>query len=167
MKKIRRKINLVSKNALANSQREELEKFLNRGFDGQEPLVSYARYTGQESEQERERILKHPPDILLTNYVMLELILTRIDERRLVEYAGKLRFLVFDEMHTYRGVFGSHMANLIRRLLRVCRFYGSNPVFILCSATIANPLELKYPRQEGALWFVIESSRTPSRARKV
>ncbi len=58
------------------------------------------------------------------------------------QFFDALQYVVIDEMHTYRGVFGSHMANLIRRLLRVCRFYGSNPVFILCSATIANPLEL-------------------------
>jgi ATP-dependent helicase YprA (DUF1998 family) len=102
-------------NALANSQREELDKFLNRGFGGAEPLVSFARYTGQEGEQARERILNQPPDILLTNYVMLELILTRIEERRLVEHAGKLRFLVFDELHTYRGRQGADVAMLIRR----------------------------------------------------
>src|SRR5262249_18055241 len=102
-------------NALANSQREELDKFLGRGFEGREPLVSFARYTGQEGEQERERILNHPPDILLTNYVMLELILTRIEERRLVEQAGRLRFLVFDELHTYRGRQGADVGMLIRR----------------------------------------------------
>lgn len=102
-------------NALANSQREELDKFLTRGFGGREPLVSFARYTGQEGEQERERILRHPPDILLTNYVMLELILTRIEERRLVEHAGGLRFFVFDELHTYRGRQGADVGMLIRR----------------------------------------------------
>lgn len=102
-------------NALANSQREELDKFLTRGFEGREPLVSFARYTGQEGEQERERILSNPPDILLTNYVMLELILTRTEERRLVEHAGALRFLVFDELHTYRGRQGADVAMLIRR----------------------------------------------------
>ena len=53
-----------------------------------------------------------------------------------------LRFIVIDELHSYRGVFGSHMANLLRRLRRICRFYGVAPQFILCSATIANPGEL-------------------------
>jgi DEAD/DEAH box helicase domain-containing protein len=53
-----------------------------------------------------------------------------------------LRYVVIDEMHTYRGVFGSHVANVMRRLQRICRFYGSKPLFILCSATIANPAEL-------------------------
>ncbi|MEZ6084000.1 MAG: DEAD/DEAH box helicase, partial [Phycisphaerae bacterium] len=102
-------------NALANSQREELDKFLRRGLNEEGQLVSFARYTGQESEQERERILKNPPDILLTNYVMLELILTRIEERKLVDHAGVLRFLVFDELHTYRGRQGADVAMLVRR----------------------------------------------------
>ena len=53
-----------------------------------------------------------------------------------------LRYVVIDELHTYRGVFGSHVANVLRRLRRICRFYGSDPIFICCSATIANPREL-------------------------
>jgi DEAD/DEAH box helicase domain-containing protein len=53
-----------------------------------------------------------------------------------------LRYVVIDELHGYRGVFGSHVANVIRRLRRICQFYGSDPIFILCSATIANPGEL-------------------------
>ncbi|MGV8080540.1 MAG: DEAD/DEAH box helicase [Syntrophales bacterium] len=52
-----------------------------------------------------------------------------------------LRFVVIDELHVYRGVFGSHLANVIRRLVRICRFYGADPVFIFCSATVANPRE--------------------------
>ncbi len=55
---------------------------------------------------------------------------------------SNLRYVVIDEMHQFRGVFGSHLANVIRRLKRICRFYGSQPTFILCSATIANPKEL-------------------------
>jgi DEAD/DEAH box helicase domain-containing protein len=58
------------------------------------------------------------------------------------QFFDALQYVVIDEMHTYRGVFGAHMANVIRRLRRICRFYGRNPVFILCSATIANPKEL-------------------------
>src|SRR5262249_1887258 len=53
-----------------------------------------------------------------------------------------LRFIIVDELHTYRGVFGSHLANLFRRVARICRFYGSAPQFICTSATIANPKEL-------------------------
>ncbi|MFV8833698.1 DEAD/DEAH box helicase [Aquisalimonas sp.] len=58
------------------------------------------------------------------------------------QFFESLRYVVIDETHTYRGVFGSHMANVMRRLHRVCRFYGADPVFILSSATIGNPAEL-------------------------
>ncbi len=58
------------------------------------------------------------------------------------QFFESLRYVVIDEMHSYRGVFGSHVANVMRRLRRICRFYGSDPLFILCSATIANPAEL-------------------------
>jgi ATP-dependent helicase YprA (DUF1998 family) len=103
-------------NALANSQSGELEKFLKHGYpEGKEP-VTYARYTGQESDTERAEILAHPPDILLTNYVMLELILTRPFEKPLIAHAQGLRFLVLDEMHTYRGRQGADVALLVRRV---------------------------------------------------
>jgi DEAD/DEAH box helicase domain-containing protein len=59
-----------------------------------------------------------------------------------IRFFSNLKFIVIDEMHMYRGIFGSHMSNLLRRLLRVARFYGSEPVFIMCSATIGNPKEL-------------------------
>lgn len=102
-------------NALANSQYGELTKFLNDGYpDGKGP-VTFARYTGQESDEERQRIIANPPDVLLTNYVMLELILTRSQERGLVRQAQDLGFLVFDELHTYRGRQGADVAFLIRR----------------------------------------------------
>lgn len=111
-------------NALANSQEAELEKFL---FDPliedkaqQRPPVRFARYTGQESSERKAEILADPPDIILTNYVMLELILTRRDERKLVEAASDLRFLVLDELHTYRGRQGADVALLIRRLRQAC-----------------------------------------------
>ena len=58
------------------------------------------------------------------------------------QFFENLKYVVIDEMHTYRGVFGSHLANVIRRLKRVCAFYGASPTFVLCSATIANPKEL-------------------------
>ena len=59
-----------------------------------------------------------------------------------VKLFENLEYIVIDELHTYRGVFGSHLANVLRRLMRLCAFYGSHPRFILCSATIANPVEL-------------------------
>jgi len=83
-------------NALCNSQYGELEKFLRVGFGlGKEP-VRFDRYTGQECREQRDRIIQNPPDILLTNYVMLELLLTRPFERPLVNAARDLRFLVLE-----------------------------------------------------------------------
>jgi very-short-patch-repair endonuclease len=123
-------------NALANSQKEELDKFLKLGYGEGTSPVTYARYTGQEDAAARERILREPPDILLTNYVMLELILTRVDERQLVEHASNLRFLILDELHTYRGRQGADVAMLVRR----CReaFSGDDLICIGTSATMAS-----------------------------
>jgi DEAD/DEAH box helicase domain-containing protein len=59
-----------------------------------------------------------------------------------VKLFENLKYIVIDEIHAYRGIFGSNLANVLRRLLRLCAFYGSHPTFILCSATIANPQEL-------------------------
>jgi ATP-dependent helicase YprA (DUF1998 family)/very-short-patch-repair endonuclease len=104
-------------NALANSQRGELEKFLCHGYPQGRTPVRFARYTGQESFDERKLIQQNPPDILLTNYVMLELLLTRPEERRtIVQAARGLRFLVLDELHTYRGRQGADVAMLVRRV---------------------------------------------------
>ncbi|MDF9717349.1 DEAD/DEAH box helicase [Nocardioides sp. ChNu-99] len=109
-------------NALANSQQLELEKFLRFGYGAGNEPVTFARYTGQEKGEERGRILKDPPDILLTNYVMLELILTRPEERkRLVAAAKGLEFLVLDELHTYRGRQGADVAMLVRRVREACK----------------------------------------------
>jgi ATP-dependent helicase YprA (DUF1998 family)/very-short-patch-repair endonuclease len=108
-------------NALANSQANELEKFLCRGYpDGKQP-VTFRRYTGQEKEDERQDILLNPPDILLTNYVMLELLLTRPHEKKIVQAAReRLQFFVLDELHTYRGRQGADVALLARRVREVC-----------------------------------------------
>jgi len=105
-------------NALANSQREELTRFLQAGYrTGAEP-ITFARYTGQETTEERERIAQSPPDIILTNFMMLELMMTRQDEvdKAIVRGAVGLKFLVLDELHTYRGRQGADVALLVRRV---------------------------------------------------
>lgn len=111
-------------NALCNSQEEALERFLKWGYPGGNGPVRFARYTGQESTERRKEIIASPPDILLTNYVMLELILTRTDleinERKLVEASQGLEFLVLDELHTYRGRQGADVAMLVRRVRERC-----------------------------------------------
>ena len=103
-------------NALANSQQEELRKFL--GQSGLAQTITYGRYTGQEDHAERQRIADNPPDILLTNFMMLELLMTRQDEidRRVIGNCRGLEFLVLDELHTYRGRQGADVALLIRRV---------------------------------------------------
>ena len=103
-------------NALANSQLEELGKFL-AGY-GNHPPVTYGRYTGQEDEEERRRLASNPPDILLTNFMMLELLMTRQDDKdkAVIRNAKGLRFLVLDELHTYRGRQGADVALLVRRV---------------------------------------------------
>ena len=105
-------------NALCNSQLEELRKFLLAGYPKDETPVTFARYTGQEKQPERDELAREPPDILLTNYMMLELILTRQNEtdRAVVRAANGLRFLVLDELHTYRGRQGADVALLVRRV---------------------------------------------------
>tara|TARA_R110002167_G_scaffold51814_6_gene149943 strand:- start:791 stop:6001 length:5211 start_codon:yes stop_codon:yes gene_type:complete len=103
-------------NALVNSQLEELDKFL--GHYGNDKPVTYGRYTGQESTEERHAMAVTPPDIILTNYMMLELLMTRQDEldRKVMQSALGLKFLVLDELHTYRGRQGADVAMLVRRV---------------------------------------------------
>jgi superfamily II DNA/RNA helicase len=105
-------------NALCNSQLEELEKYLALGYPKGAPPVSFARYTGQENDEARQKLAANPPDILLTNYVMLELMLTRhsAPDPQVVAHAKDLRFLVLDELHTYRGRQGADVAMLVRRV---------------------------------------------------
>jgi ATP-dependent helicase YprA (DUF1998 family) len=134
-------------NALANSQDEELGKFVDKGYaEGRSP-VRFARYTGQERGPDREAIRSDPPDILLTNYMMLELLLTRTEDRELLRAAQGLRFLVFDELHTYRGRQGADIAMLIRR----CRHaVGNSVVCIGTSATMASGGGSEEQRREVA-----------------
>ena len=125
-------------NALANSQVEELDKFLKHGPWGDRPPVTYQRYTGQDRDDIRDAILADPPDILLTNYVMLELILTRVFDRRLRQQFGNLRFLVLDELHTYRGRQGSDVAMLVRRVRQAAARAGpGGSPSLLCVGTSA------------------------------
>lgn len=135
-------------NALANSQYGELTKFLCHGFpDGRGP-VTFAKYTGQESDEERSAIISNPPDILLTNYVMLELILTRPSEQGLVNAAHGLRFLVLDELHTYRGRQGADVGFLVRRVAD--RLAADKLQFIGTSATLAGSGSFEQQRVEVA-----------------
>ena len=132
-----RAIVIYPMNALANSQLEELDKFLH-GYPEDLRPFTVARYTGQESKSERDAIANSPPDILLTNFMMLELILTRFDEvdRRVVDHCHGLEFLILDELHTYRGRQGADVALLVRRLRE--RLQAVELVCIGTSATMSS-----------------------------
>ena len=120
-------------NALINSQLDALKKYA-EGFP--EGPVRFDQYTGQTRNEDRERIKADPPHILLTNYVMLEYLLTRPFERTLLHTATRdLRFLVMDELHFYRGRQGADVAMLLRR---VQGRSGGNVQAIGTSATVAS-----------------------------
>ncbi len=87
------------------------------------------------------QVLRNEGSIILTNPDMLHSAILP-QHTKWINLFENLKYVVIDELHQYRGVFGSHMANLLRRLKRICAFYGSNPVFIMSSATIKNPGEL-------------------------
>lgn len=130
-----RAIVIYPMNALANSQMEELRKFL-----GEDGAVRFARYTGQESSNDRIKIRDRAPDILLTNFMMLEMLMTRQNEldRKVLANCRGLRFVVLDELHTYRGRQGADVAMLMRRLkARVCDA-ARPPIAIGTSATMSS-----------------------------
>ena len=125
-------------NALVNDQLKSLFRLnLELGSEA----VSVARYTGSLNSGQRRVIRERSPNLLLTNPEMLHLSFL-LWHQNWEELWRNLRYIVVDEVHTYRGVFGSNMAQLFRRMLRMARHYGSEPQCIFCSATIANPKEL-------------------------
>lgn len=126
-------------NALANSQMQELQKFVEQADLPETVRPTFARYTGQDDDTKREDVKKSKPDILLTNFMMLELLMTRQSDRdqTVIGNAEGLDFLVLDELHTYRGRQGADVAMLVRRVRdRLCR--EKAPICIGTSATMAN-----------------------------
>ncbi|MBT6150587.1 MAG: DEAD/DEAH box helicase [Chloroflexi bacterium] len=133
-----RALYLFPTKALAQDQKNELENF-NLQIPP-ELRVPVATYDGDTKQTERPKIRKNArliisnPDMLHTGILP--------HHTKWEDFFRNLQYIVIDEMHTYRGVFGSHVANVMRRLKRITQFYGSSPQFILTSATIANPREL-------------------------
>ena len=124
--------------ALARDQLDTVNKMLaHAGTLFSRPLTAGV-YDGDITAYQKTKIRKTPPNILLSNPEMLHLAMLA-HHHLWADFFGNLKYIVVDEVHTYRGVMGSNMAWVFRRLLRICRFYGSNPCFIFCSATIANP----------------------------
>ncbi|NCC25692.1 MAG: DEAD/DEAH box helicase, partial [Deltaproteobacteria bacterium] len=100
-----------------------------------------ATYDGDTGPSERTLIRRRPPAVVFTNPEMIHLSFLA-HHQAWKTFFQNLRLVVLDEVHTYRGILGSNMAWVFRRLLRVCSHYGSSPCFVFCSATIANPAEL-------------------------
>ncbi len=122
--------------ALSEDQLEELHGVIEEmGSD-----ICTFTYDG-DTPQDARRAIRQRANIILTNPDMLH---TGIlpHHTKWAKLFENLRYIVVDELHYYRGVYGSHLANIMRRLMRLCEFYGSKPQFIACSATIANPKEL-------------------------
>jgi DEAD/DEAH box helicase domain-containing protein len=116
-------------------------------YDGDTPV------SARQAIRQAGHIVVTNPDMLHTGVLP--------HHTRWVKLFANLRYVVIDELHAYRGVFGSHLANVLRRLWRVCAFYDSHPVVICCSATIANPKELA-ERLTGRMMTLVDDNGAPS-----
>ncbi|MBF0293144.1 MAG: DEAD/DEAH box helicase [Nitrospinae bacterium] len=117
--------------------RDQIESFRELAY-GMPSDIRAELFDGDVSPHVRRRILAEPPNVLFTNPDMLHLSLLAYHEKW-ERFFRRLKIIVVDEAHTYRGVFGSHIAQVLRRLMRVADRYGAKPRFIACSATINNP----------------------------
>lgn len=122
--------------ALSRDQEGTLGKLLEAS--GAE--IRLGTFDGDTPREERTRIQSHA-DFMITNPDMLHAGILPNHNRRWRTFLSRLKYIVIDEVHTYRGAFGSHVANVMRRLLRVCEMHGSRPTFVCSSATIGNPRE--------------------------
>ncbi|MFW5975737.1 MAG: DEAD/DEAH box helicase, partial [Alkalispirochaetaceae bacterium] len=146
-----RALYLFPTKALSQDQQSELNDTVLSGelkvkvatFDGDTPssLRVSARETGQ--------IIISNPDMLHAGILP--------NHPKWIRFFKRLKFVVIDEVHTYRGVFGAHMTNLMRRLKRIARFYGNEPIFVLCSATIGNPKALAETVLEESVHLIDEN----------
>lgn len=122
--------------ALAQDQKSELNELI----ESAELQINSYTYDGDTPASIRQKVRK-AGHIVITNPDMLHSAILP-HHTKWVSLFENLKYVIIDELHIYRGVFGSHVANVMRRLKRICAFYGSNPVFVCTSATIANPKEL-------------------------
>ncbi|MGD0657985.1 MAG: DEAD/DEAH box helicase [Syntrophorhabdales bacterium] len=130
-----RAIYLFPTKALANDQMTEVHRLIGE----LKADIKTFTYDGDTPDDARQAIRKQG-HVVVTNPDMLHAgILPH--HTKWQKLFSNLKYVVVDELHVYRGVFGSHVTNVFRRLIRVCRFYGQEPIFICCSATVANPKE--------------------------
>jgi DEAD/DEAH box helicase domain-containing protein len=122
--------------ALAQDQKSELNEIISEA----EASINSYTYDGDTSANIRQKVRK-AGHIVITNPDMLHSAILP-HHTKWVSLFENLKYVIIDELHIYRGVFGSHVSNVVRRLKRICEFYGASPIFICTSATIANPKEL-------------------------
>jgi DEAD/DEAH box helicase domain-containing protein len=135
-----RALYLFPTKALAQDQLAELHALSELVTHDQDVKIGVFTYDG-DTPSDARRSIRGKAHVVLTNPDMLHSgILPH--HPRWAKLFENLRFVIIDELHAYRGVFGSHLSNILRRLQRICRHYGSDPIFICSSATIANPREL-------------------------
>jgi DEAD/DEAH box helicase domain-containing protein len=150
-----RALYLFPTKALAQDQLAELDRLAQVLNEAAGLELGVFTYDG-DTPQDARRAIRARAQVILTNPDMLHsgILPHHPKWARLFE---NLRFIVIDELHAYRGVFGSHLANVLRRLRRICQHYGSDPIFICSSATIANPKELAERLTERPFELVEES----------
>jgi len=146
--------------ALAEDQLNEFQAAVDSiRIDGKASQIRAFTYDG-DTPQDARRAIRERANVIFTNPDMLHAgILPH--HTKWAKVFENLRYFVIDELHYYRGVYGSHLANIIRRVSRICAFYGSTPQFICCSATIANPRELAQALCERP-FSLIEKNGAPS-----
>jgi len=150
-----RALYLFPTKALAQDQLAELHDLANRLLQSSEAQIGVFTYDG-DTPQDARRSIRGRAHVVLSNPDMIHSgILPH--HPRWAKLFENLRYVVIDELHAYRGVFGSHLTNVLRRLARICRHYGSNPTFICSSATIANPRELAESLVEQPFELVSDS----------
>ncbi len=128
------------------------------------PGLREAIYDGDTPREERPAI-RRKSNLVLTNPDMLHVAVLP-NHKKWGDFLANLRWVVVDEAHTYRGVFGSHVANVLRRLRRLARAYGAEPRFLLASATIANPVELA-ERLVGTPFELVDDDGAPRAGREL
>ena len=153
----RRALYLYPTKALAQDQARKLGEL-------RPPGLREAIYDGDTPREERPTIRRRS-NLVLTNPDMLHVGLLP-NHKSWGDFLANLGWVVVDEAHTYRGVFGSHVANVLRRLRRVARAYGAEPRFLLASATIANPVELA-ERLVGTPFELIDDDGAPRAGREI
>src|SRR5215469_7783707 len=150
-----RALYLFPTKALAEDQLHEFQT----AVDAMGSEIRAFTYDG-DTPQDARKAIRQRANVVLTNPDMLHSgILPH--HTRWARYFENLKYVVIDELHYYRGVYGSHFANLLRRLARICEFYNSRPQFICCSATIANPRELAQTLT-GEKFELVERNGAPS-----